>query len=260
MSVNAAGQTSQSRYSYSGADCRAYVYFPGRGDKIAPLESLHTISWSVHEAKGQARSLGFRGIRGLSRGQRTCAGSLIMTVIEDNPLAPLMDLMAELYLDPALRFEGWSMDWKSVGIGSGLDGTDFTRRLAPTLPAFNILLQYVAEGANWTDGPITSITDIPGAATLLVGCEIVDEGSVTSTSDSATETNYSFIAMDCKPLAKQHFISGGVPDNLLVQDDPGLNMAAELQNTLLSRGRSQAKTYKEQTGTSRLDLTTDRLA
>src|SRR5687768_2931456 len=113
------------RYSYSGSDARAYAYFEGRGDKLAVIESLHTISWSVHESKGQARSLGYRGIKGLARGIRTIAGSLITTVIEDNPLASLMNVAVELTNDPAVHWPGWSVDWHEVGVGSGIDSTTF---------------------------------------------------------------------------------------------------------------------------------------
>ncbi len=198
--------TSDYRYSYSGADCRASAYFPGRADKIAYLESLHTISWSVHEAKGQARALGYRGIRGLSRSIRTIGGTLIMWVIEDNPLAPVMDMMADIYLDPALRFQGWSLDWQTVGVGSGVDSTVFNRRLATTLPPFNVLVQMVSEGAQWKRRPDTASSfDIPGAAYLLEDVEFTSEGHVTSVSDAATEMTYSFLARDVKTLSIQQF-------------------------------------------------------
>ena len=77
------------QYSYSGADCKIFAYLPGSAG-IHHLESMNTISVSVHEAKGQARALGHRGIKGVSRGIRTIAGSMILTVIEDHPLRGLL--------------------------------------------------------------------------------------------------------------------------------------------------------------------------
>lgn len=248
MAATQAGISNGYRYSYSGSDARVYAYFPGRADKIVQIESLHTISWSVHEAKGQARSLGHKGVRGFSRGIRVVAGSIITTVIEDNPLAPVMDMMAEIYLDPALRWEGWSMDWKDVGVGSGLDLTTFNRRLAPTLPPLNLFIQYVAEGSQWVVDPSSNldaggITSIPGAAALLIGAEFMTEGQVTSTQDSATEVSYSFVAMDCKPLSAQTF------DQSLVssfQEDPAFARAGELQRMITGNYRDKAELYKEQ--------------
>ncbi len=176
------------RYAYSGSDARAYCYFEGRGDRVSLLESLHTISWSVHEAKGPARSLGYRSVKGFASGIRTVAGSLITTVIEDHPLAKLMDLAEELRNDPNLLWPGWSVDRYLTGMGSGIDGLSFNRRLAPTLPPFNILIQYVAEGSTWrtetSEGDL--VNRIPGAAVLLKGVELIDEGLVTSTSDAAS--------------------------------------------------------------------------
>jgi hypothetical protein len=230
------------RYSYSGSDAHAYAYVAGRADRAALLESMHTISWSVHEGKGQARALGFRGIRGLAKGVRTIAGSMIMTVIEDNPLAPLMDMLADIYLDPTLRWEGWSMDWKDVGIGSGIDTTTFNRRLASTLPPFDLLVQYVAEGSTWSTQETT--TSIPGAACLIQGIEFIDEGMVTSTSDSATEMTYSFIARDCKTISKQQFDQKIDP---FAGQDPALIRAAMLRQLLQGPSRALATTYKTQT-------------
>jgi len=237
-----AGQSQGYRYSYSGSDAKAYVHFPGRADRASYLEALHTISWSIHEEKGQAHALGYRGLRGFARGVRTIAGSLIMTVIEDNPLAPVMNMMADLYLDPALRWQGWSLDWQTVGVGSGLDYTTFNRRLATTLPPLNILVQYVAEGSQWVENT-GSFMEIPGAAWLLEGVEFIDEGGVTSVSDSATEMNYSFIAMDMKPISLQQF---NTPLFTGLTVDPGAANAAAVEQAITGVYRQQAIQYREQ--------------
>lgn len=198
------------RYSYSGTDTRAFAYFPSVPSRIVEIESMHTISVSVHEAKGQARALGYRGVRGLAQSVRTIAGSMILTVIEDHPLAALMDLFSELTYseEGVLKSQlpenlGWSLDWDSVGVGSGPNYYDFNRRIAALLPPFNIVLRYVAEGSQWNIKDVGDAHLIQGAAAAILNVHLIDVGAVTSVQDIATEETYSFIALDYKPLAKQ---------------------------------------------------------
>ena len=222
------------KYSYSGADVRAYGYFTGHGDKIAWLDSMHTISYSIHEAKGDARSLGFRGVKGFSRGIRMIAGSIIMVVMQDNPFTPLMDQLALITTPPFPLIPGWSFDRDINGIGRALDELDFTRRIASSLPPFNILLQLAAENNNWkiesdiVEGNHIHRTVVDGAAVLLTGIDIIDEGAVISVNDAYMEVSYSFKALDCKPISLQKFIKeeiiGPVP-----QQDPGLASDEELK-------------------------------
>lgn len=225
--------TRQYRYSFSGADARAFVYFEGMEDTVKQLEALHTISVSVHEGKGQARALGFRGVKGLARGVRTIAGSMILTVIEDNPLRPLMENLQEFVARGNTAWPGWSIDRHEIGTGSAMGGTlHFANRIAPLLPPTNILLEYVSEGAlysprgavNWvppedgfSDRFVSTLADksrkvdVEGASMLLRGVEFIDEGVVTSANDIVTEITLSFIATDFKPISAQVFGAGGIP-------------------------------------------------
>lgn len=227
-------------YSYSGTDARAFAYFEGRGDLITPIKSLHTISWSVNEAKGQARAFGYRGIKGFGRGIRTIAGSLILTVIEDNPLAELMDLLEQIKSDPSIHWPGWSIDWEDTGVGSGISELDFNRRLAVLFPPFNILIRYVAEGSKWVPGKTPSDAVIPGAATLIKGIEFINEGEVTSISDSVTEATYSWCARDIKTLSSQQFQA--VISNSVVPDV--LGPADQLKSLILDGQRIREQTFK----------------
>lgn len=231
------------RYSYSGTDARAYVYFPGRPDRIANLEAMHTISWSVHEAKGDARALGHKGVKGFARGVRTIAGSLILTVIEDHPLAEVMELMEELENDPVIHWGGWSIDRDLIGVGSGFNTTTFNRRLGTTIAPFNILLQYVTEGAQWalTSNPFSAT--IPGAAAMIVGIELIDEGMVTSIADSVTEVTYSFKARDVKTLSQQQF---EIMLNSFQEVDPLIQAQAELKRILSTESSAKEQIYKQQ--------------
>lgn len=240
------------RYAYSGSDARAYCYFEGRGDRVSLLESLHTISWSVHEAKGPARSLGYRSVKGFASGIRTVAGSLITTVIEDHPLAPLMELAEELRWDPNLLWPGWSVDRYLTGVGSGIDGTSFRRRLAPTLPPFNILIQYVAEGSQWRQDKNSEFDlHIPGAAVLLKGVELVDEGMVTSTSDAASEMTYSFMALDCKTISMQEFLL----TLQFVTPNPAQEKAERVRSKIAIDQRAKLDQYKSTTNEMQINGT-----
>ena len=58
-------------YSFSGADAKSSVFFSQRPDLITRLDTLHTVSVSVHESKAQVRALGYRGTKGLTRSSRT---------------------------------------------------------------------------------------------------------------------------------------------------------------------------------------------
>ena len=207
-------------YSFSGADASAVVWFPQYPSGARRLDSVHTISVSVHEGKGMARALGFKGVRGFARGIRTIAGSLILTVINDHPLRPLLDQYTEAFVpsaaDEDARYPlppgGWSRDDHLVGVGSGFNTRDFTSRLGVTLPAFNMIIQYVSEGSEATPVLHASGEDITfevndlgqvfgSAAQMIVGIELMDEGTVTSVNDIVTEITYSFVALDFKPLS-----------------------------------------------------------
>lgn len=139
------------RYSYSGADAKVFAYYDGMEDDIAHLESMHTISISVHEAKGQARALGYRGIRGVARGVRTIAGSMILTVIEDHPLRELVSKVGPYMARESAVWGGWSLDRHTNGTGRALDNYDFNNRLSTLLPPFNILIQYASEGSKFNE-------------------------------------------------------------------------------------------------------------
>lgn len=239
------------RYSFSGADVRAFVYFEGMEDTIRPLEALHTLSISVHEGKGQVRSLGFRGIKGLARGIRTIGGSLILPVIEDNPLRPLMENLRDFVKRNNTYWPGWSIDRHEVGTGSAFSNNfHFSNRIAPLLPPFNILVKYVSEAALWfpsatkaeVDNDLGVSTLIEGAGLLLRGVEFLDEGIVTSANDVITETSLSFIARDYKPLSAQVFDGGPLrfPENVDQRKD------WELRQKLFGQ-RDSVRVVKQQT-------------
>lgn len=187
-------------YSFSGADADMFCWFPQAPELLSPLSSVHTVSVSVHESKGQARALGHRGIKGLARGVRTIGGSLILTVINDHPLRELQDQYVAAFIDgdyPEPNM-GWSLDRHRVGVGSLWGNYDYKNRLAVLLPPFNLSVQYVSEmGKQWDEAKGQRAE---GAGWMLSGVEILDEGQVTSVNDIVTEMTFSFLACDFKPL------------------------------------------------------------
>ena len=196
-------------YSFSGADADVYTWFPTAPDNIQHLRSMHTISVSVHEAKGQARRLGHRGISGHSKSIRTIAGSMILTVINEHPLATLMQQYSELR---GQRRPGhaWSMDREYVGVGSVYQLDQFNSIMPTLLPPFDLAIYYASEMGGYIEQGTTTNAEgdtaekgraLGGAGLLIRGIEFIDSGLVTSVNDIVSEVTLSFMAFDYKPLS-----------------------------------------------------------
>ena len=180
------------------------------------LDSLATISISVHEPKAPVRALGHRGVKGFSRSVRTIAGSMIFIVIDGHPLEKLM------LLDPASTqphlveearreyagFRNWSED-SMKGIGTN-DKRRYTSTFVKTpamISPFNLLLRYSSEYLpHGTAAPIT-IKDINKkrtASTHIKNIEFLGEGIVTSVNDMVTEVVVQFVAEDYYEFSHYH--------------------------------------------------------
>ena len=142
------------KYSYSGSDVRGHwvVNTPNGGFDSKQVESLSTVSVQVYEPVGRARALGFRGVKGYASSVREIAGTIVVTVIDDNPLKDLL----LLHKDSNQKIH-WSHDLAN-GFGQGnftnlkdiLDagGTthyEYANKIAPLIPSFNLFLEYVSE-------------------------------------------------------------------------------------------------------------------
>jgi hypothetical protein len=149
--------TLKHRYSFSGSDTKAFAYYnqSDNDGKMYRLESMHTLSCSVFEAKGRVRSLGFKSIKGFTRAVREISGTMIMLVIEDHPLRDLMENNPynNSYYGGDKR--SWSLDAHKTARGSsnsyryGPSSSFFSEndstRIPTTLPPFNIVLTYGTE-------------------------------------------------------------------------------------------------------------------
>lgn len=234
-------------YSFSGTDAKVFAYFLGMENRILQMNSLHTISISVHEAKGQVRSLGHRGIRGMTRSVRTVAGSIIARVIREHPLAGLARMARVNNEEEGLT--NWSIDYKENGCGSAFNIYDYTIRLGTMLPPFNLLFELSSESGPSTiqnpwfnDGKIKvgdkavenerkmNILEEPvvvtgtqlfnGASMMLEGVEIIDEGITVSVNDIMTEMTFTYVAKNFRPISDNIFASNGskaIPLNVVRQ-------------------------------------------
>tara|TARA_Y100000310_G_C20688023_1_gene820336 strand:+ start:605 stop:1759 length:1155 start_codon:yes stop_codon:yes gene_type:complete len=231
-----------------------------------PLESIHTVSISVHEPKGPARALGYRGIKGFASSVRTIAGSMIFTVVEGHPLEALM------LRDVTGSKIPWSYDYAKGALGVGAiagsaayaaeDRTDI--KLATLLSPFDMMMIYTSEiprtvtsegyttitgaeissqtvgtesifGAQTlTKDVLTANRDIGknllgttnSAALMLKGVRFMTEGIVTSVNDMVTEIVYQFVAEDMVELSQHHF--GTKPLQQLTSTEQGIVMASML--------------------------------
>jgi hypothetical protein len=182
-------------YSYSGADCRAYAFFPDNPGSMVDLSSLATISISVHEAKSPVRRLGERGVSGYTRGIRTIAGSMVFLVIEDHPLWKLIH--ANNNYSPGYSSTDWNRDSdRSI---SRIN----QRKLSTMIRPFNIMLVYQTEVVKTGNSSKVSLMEIPEKASLIIeNIDILNEGLVTSVNDMVTEVQMQFVAQDYYSLDK----------------------------------------------------------
>lgn len=218
---------------FSGAEVRAFVHYQGLGDGLYELTNLHSISVSAHEAVGQARALGMRGIKGTASGVATIAGNMIFHQTSEHPMKGLI----ERYLDYLRlnygRLPEWSMDWYRNGAGSAYSPTDFTNRLMTRLPPFNVLLTYTPEllAARGTNGggvvgplSLKEVSQLRGAE-MISGVRFVTEAKTMSADDGLIQIATEFIAQDYKPFvmysAGQLSTAGVVmnEDNIFGADD-----------------------------------------
>ena len=187
-------------YSYSGADCDAYAYFDDRPDETIHLNSLATISISLHEAKSPVRRLGNRNAVGYTSSTRTIAGSMIFLVIEDHPLAGLLKIDKEPILEKVKNVNEkrntWSRDTRAPEI-NGLSLNN-KRKLSTLLLPFNIRLFYKSEIYK---RKVSTEDHYDKSASLEIkNIHIVNEGIVSSINDLVTEVSIQFVAEDLRQI------------------------------------------------------------
>lgn len=159
--------------TYSFADVHATLLFPFiiPGDPAPPiirLPGLTLLSWSSHTDKYAVTSLGKKRIKGITRGNRTCAGTLGFTVL------------GESAFNQAVRMYN---AWADV---SGQ--TDITE--PDTLPPLDLSLVF-----------INARQEV--SRVLIRGLEILDKANNISVQDVQLSEVYSFLALSITNLTHE---------------------------------------------------------
>lgn len=157
-------------FTYSGADCKAVIEFAEQPSaSLAPRFSkqiieLTTISISIHRVKSQVSAWGFINPKGIARGRRTIAGTMVMTKFTAEVL--MRFLQAGVVNDQSKDSHYMKID---------------------QLPPFNISLIFTNEY---------------GFASYqrILGVEFVTEANIYSVQDMLTEQSITYLAKDFTPL------------------------------------------------------------
>lgn len=156
--------------SYSGADIVATIT-PAHG-KPQIFGEIQTISYSIYRPMTPVHTLGRIGPKGVVRGQRTIAGSLIFTVFDRHALKKALD--GYKFTNPTNDRFKFSED--------ELNEMDKYMK-TDEMPPFDINITFLNEyGSNSTMN--------------LYGVHIFSEGQTMSIEDMITENTMQYIAMD----------------------------------------------------------------
>lgn len=158
--------------SFSGADIVATIKpFNGKPRVFAEIQ---TLSYSIYRPTFPVYGLGQINPRGITRGQRSIAGTLIFTVFDRHVLKSVI----ETYNDSTTQTQNSLYKFTE-------DELVYMKEQMKTdeLPPFDINISFLNEYGN--------------AATLnLYGVHILTEGQTMSIEDMITENTMQYIAMD----------------------------------------------------------------
>lgn len=165
--------------SFSGADAVATI--TPLGGKPRVFGEIQTLSYSIYRPTTPVYTLGRINPKGVVRGQRTIAGSLIFTVFDRHVLKSVM----ESYNFSKIKSDGkeaFSSDNKYKFTGDEISEMSKNMK-TDEMPPFDINITFMNEHGN--------------SATLnLYGVHILTEGQTMSIEDMITENTMQYIAMD----------------------------------------------------------------
>lgn len=238
------------KYSFSGSDMRAMawlsIYDKEKNLIVTPaieLETLGTLSISIHESKSEVRSLGKRNVSGHTSSIRKIAGSLIFNIVNYHPLKLLLTEYQKIY--SKVGPWGWSRDF-----GTAFPTSSNPQKLTlPTaLPPFNILLFGVTELNDQFDGSSNILSTSGKGITSYVkltisGIELIDDNTTFSVNNILTENTFTFVAKDVSIMEES---SGEIDldkelENLFYEEidtniatEPDINLINDLSNSKTS--------------------------
>lgn len=165
MGKSVANSRYQKTYtSFSGADIVAVITPPG--GKSIVLGELQTISYSVFRPTAPVFALGQIAAKGVVRGARTVAGSLIFTVFDRHVL---YEAMQEF----------------NTNHGLGINKSD-------ELPGFDITINFLNESGQ-------------SSQLVIYGVHLMSEGQTMSIEDMITENTMEFMALDIDTMKPDAF-------------------------------------------------------
>jgi hypothetical protein len=169
---------SDTEAAFSGSSCRIIIEIPQtpsfNGSNIQPrlgkqLIEASAITISTHRAKTQVRPFGYINPKGIARGSRTIAGTLILNRFTTEVLYRFL----------------------TAGLMADLSKDTFYNKI-DQLPPFIFTLLFTNE-----QGYISSQT--------LYGVEFVTDGSVVSVNDILLEQTITYFATDMSPLVPLNY-------------------------------------------------------
>lgn len=152
--------------SFSGADIVATI--TPIGGKPVVFAEIQTLSYSIYRPTNPVYTLGRINPKGVVRGQRTIAGSLIFTVFDRHVLKSVMDAYAD-----GGEYNFTSEEIKEMKQNMKTD----------EMPPFDINISFMNEYGQ-------------SANMNLYGVHILTEGQTMSIEDMITENTMQYIAMD----------------------------------------------------------------
>jgi hypothetical protein len=161
---------SQHNTSFSGADIIA-TFTPAHG-KPQVFAEIQTVSYSIYRPMTPVYTLGRIGPKGMVRGQRMIAGSLIFTVFDRHALKKF----SEAYTFSDQKNNLMKVSDKDMAEMKSWMKTD-------EMPPFDI--------------NITFMNEMGSSSTMnIYGVHIISEGQTMSIEDMITENTLQYVAMD----------------------------------------------------------------
>lgn len=211
-------------FSFSGSDCHTFVSFMSPsfyGNSAAAakvkLDCINTISISVHEQRTPVRRLGHSGVVGFAGSVRTVAGSIIITIVKDNPFDELInksnlrnywtgriqanDTGNETYKDIKHPYNyNNPKDSFEYTRTNNSPGSKFSIQNLTTLPAMKFRMEFVSEYYTAIQQPYRRNFPAQDRPLLRVmelhNVFIISENIVTSVNNMVTELVLQYVASD----------------------------------------------------------------
>lgn len=179
------------QYSFTGTDTQFVAWFDNGDFSARPvqLETIATISFSVHESKGDVRRLGHKHVVGSVSSIRNIAGTIIFNVVKDHPLIQLIETLPEGYRRPW----GFSLDEEDLMYAKGRDAI-ITEEVpifnvsSTALPPFNLTAVSATEYIKSREDMFLFTTN------NLYNIELIGQGLVISVNNILTEITFTFKA------------------------------------------------------------------